>query len=148
MTNRFKGSNVDRQSVWRTMNRGSRHCTGSTDQDHSQEEQMQRGKMVIWGGLTNSWEKKRSKRQRRKGKMLPIWMLNAEFQWITRRDEKAFLSKQCKEIEENNRMESLQGKRYQVWRYQGNISFFFFLNFFFIYIYIFLICSDFCQTLE
>jgi len=31
-------------------------------------------------------------------------MLNAEFQRITRRDEKDFLSDQCKEIEENNRM--------------------------------------------
>ena len=30
--------------------------------------------------------------------------LNAEFQRITRRDKKAFLSKQCKEIEENDRM--------------------------------------------
>ena len=30
--------------------------------------------------------------------------LNAEFQRIARRDEKAFLSNQCKEIEENNRM--------------------------------------------
>ena len=33
--------------------------------------------------------------------------LNAEFQRITRRDKKAFLSDECKEIEENNRM----GKR-------------------------------------
>ena len=30
--------------------------------------------------------------------------LNAEFQRIPRRDKKAFLSNQCKEIEENNRM--------------------------------------------
>ena len=30
--------------------------------------------------------------------------LNAEFQRIARRDNKAFLSDQCKEIEENNRM--------------------------------------------
>ena len=30
--------------------------------------------------------------------------LNSEFQRIARRDEKAFLSDQCKEIEENNRM--------------------------------------------
>ena len=30
--------------------------------------------------------------------------LNAEFQRITKRDKKAFLSDQCKEIEENNRM--------------------------------------------
>ena len=33
--------------------------------------------------------------------------LNVEFQRIARRDKKAFLSDQCKEIEENNRM----GKR-------------------------------------
>ena len=31
--------------------------------------------------------------------------LNVEFQRITRRDKKALLSDQCKEIEENNRME-------------------------------------------
>ena len=30
--------------------------------------------------------------------------LNAEFQRIARRDKKAFLSNQCKELEENNRM--------------------------------------------
>ena len=30
--------------------------------------------------------------------------MNAEFQRIARRDKKTFLSKQCKEIEENNRM--------------------------------------------
>ena len=34
--------------------------------------------------------------------------LNAEFQRIARRDKKAFLSDQCKEIEENNRMERLE----------------------------------------
>ena len=32
--------------------------------------------------------------------------LNAEFQTTTRRDNKAFLSDQCKEIEENNRIEN------------------------------------------
>ena len=37
----------------------------------------------------------------RKGKIYP---LNAEFQRIARRDKKAFLSDQCKEIEESNRM--------------------------------------------
>ena len=35
--------------------------------------------------------------------------LNAEFQRITRRDKKAFLSNQCKEIEENNRMGNTRG---------------------------------------
>ena len=34
--------------------------------------------------------------------------LNAEFQRIARRDKKAFLSDQCKEIEENHRMEKDQ----------------------------------------
>ena len=34
--------------------------------------------------------------------------LNAEFQRIAKRDKKAFLSEQCKEIEENNRMERLE----------------------------------------
>ena len=46
-------------------------------------------------------EKRRRKRQRRKGKIYP---LNAEFQRIARRDKQAFLSDQCKEIEENNIM--------------------------------------------
>ena len=34
--------------------------------------------------------------------------LNAEFQRIARRDKKAFLSDQCKEIEENNRVGKLE----------------------------------------
>ena len=34
--------------------------------------------------------------------------LNAKFQRIARRDKKAFLSDQCKEIEEKNRMERLE----------------------------------------
>ena len=40
-----------------------------------------------------------------KGKKERYTHLNAEFQRIARRDKKAFLSDQCKEIEENNRME-------------------------------------------
>ena len=43
---------------------------------------------------------KRSEKQSRKR----YTHLNAEFQRIARRDKKAFLSDQCKEIEENNRM--------------------------------------------
>ena len=39
-----------------------------------------------------------------KGKKKRYTHLNAEFQRIARRDKKAFLSDQCKEIEENNRM--------------------------------------------
>ena len=42
-----------------------------------------------------------------KGEKERYTYLNAEFQRIARRDKKAFLGNQCKEIEENNRM----GKR-------------------------------------
>ena len=55
--------------------------------------------MAVWGGLTNSCEKKRSKGVKERYKHL-----NAELQRIARTDKKAFLSDQCKEIEENNRM--------------------------------------------
>ena len=62
--------------------------------------------MAVWGGLTNSCEKKRSEKQRRKGKIQAseCRVLNAGFQRIARRDKKAFFSDHCKEIEENNRM--------------------------------------------
>ena len=39
-----------------------------------------------------------------KGEKERYTQLNAEFQIMARRDKKAFLSDQCKEIEENNRM--------------------------------------------
>ena len=45
--------------------------------------------------------KKRSQRQRRKGKIYPF---ECRVPKTSKRDEKAFLSDQCKEIEENNRM--------------------------------------------
>ena len=44
------------------------------------------------------------KRSERKGEKERYEHLNAEFQRIARRDKKAFLRDQCKEIEENNRM--------------------------------------------
>ena len=47
-------------------------------------------------------EKKREAKG--KGEKEKYTHLNAEFQRIARRDKKAFLSDQCKEIEENNRM--------------------------------------------
>ena len=53
--------------------------------------------MAVGGALTNSCKNKRSKKER-------YIHLNANFQRIARRDKKAFLSDQCKEIEENNKM--------------------------------------------
>ena len=49
--------------------------------------------MAVWGGLINSCEKKRSERQRRKGKIYP-------FECSVPKNSKD----QCKIIEENNRM--------------------------------------------
>ena len=47
--------------------------------------------------------------------------LNAEFQRIARREQKAFLNDQCKEIEENNRMGKTREIFKKIKRYQGNI---------------------------
>ena len=47
---------------------------------------------------------KKKKEAKRKGEKERYIHLNAEFQRIPRRDKKAFLSDQCKEIEENNGM--------------------------------------------
>ena len=46
---------------------------------------------------------------------------STEFQRIARRNKKAFLSDQCKEIEENNRMGKTRDLFKKI-RYQGNIS--------------------------
>ena len=49
----------------------------------------------------NRCEKKRSEKQRRKGKIYPS---ECSIQQTARRDKKVFLGDQCKEIKENNRM--------------------------------------------
>ena len=41
----------DRHSAWRTMDGGSWHCSGGSDQDHPQKKkETQNGKMVVWEG--------------------------------------------------------------------------------------------------
>ena len=62
---------------------------------------MQKSKMAVWGGLTNTVKRREAKSKQEKERYKH---LNAEFQRIPRRDKKAFFSHQCKEIEENNRM--------------------------------------------
>ena len=100
MRNRFKGLDlIDRvpDELWMEV------CdiVQETDQDHPHGKEMQKSKMAVWGGLTNSCEKKRSKIR---GEKERYKHLNAEFQRIARRNKKAFLRDQCKEIEENNRL--------------------------------------------
>ena len=62
---------------------------------------MLESKMAVWEGLTNSCERRQAKS---KGEKERYKHLNIEFQRMARRDKKAFLRNQCKEIEENNRV--------------------------------------------
>ena len=57
------------------------------------KKEMQKGKMVVWGGLTIAEKRRESKG---KGEKERYTHLNAESQRIARRDEKALLSDQCK----------------------------------------------------
>ena len=78
------------------------NCIGGGDQNHPKEKETQEGKVVVWTGLNTNWEKKRSKGNGERGRYT---QLNAEFQ---RRDKKAFLSEQCKEIEETIKWDGLE----------------------------------------
>ena len=81
---------------------------------------MQKSKMAVSVGLINSCEKKRSKRQRRKGK---IYASECRVPKNSKeRLKKAFISDQCKEIEEKNRMGKTRDLFKKIKRYQGNIS--------------------------
>ena len=62
---------------------------------------MEKAKWLSEEALQVAEEKREAKG---KGEKERYTHLNAEFQRIARRDKKAFLSNQCKEIEENNRM--------------------------------------------
>ena len=112
--NRLKGWDLI-DSTWRTIDKCLQHCTGGSDQNYPKEKEMQEGKVAVWEGFTNGWEKKRSKKQGRKGK---IYLTEWEFQRIARRDKKAFLNEQCKEIQENNRM----GKTNDLFKKIGDIK--------------------------
>ena len=48
-----------------------RDIVGGIDQNHLKGSEVQEGKVIVWGGFTNSWGKKRSKRQGWKGKVHP-----------------------------------------------------------------------------
>ena len=86
------------------MNYGRRfvHCSGDRDQDHPHGKEMQKAKRLSGEALQIAVKRREAKS---KGEKERYKHLNAEFQRLARRDKKAFLSDQCKEIEENNRME-------------------------------------------
>ena len=65
------------------------------------EKKMQKGKILSEEALEIAQKRREVKG---KGEKERYKHLNAEFQRIARRDKKAFLSEQCEEIEENNRI--------------------------------------------
>ena len=87
----------------------------SSDQNYPQEKKMQEGKVVVWEGFKIAEERREAKH---KGARERYTHLNAVFQRITRRDKKAFLNEQCKEIEENNKM----GKTSHLFKKIGDIK--------------------------
>ena len=71
------------------------------EQNHPQEKKCKKAKWLSENAL-QIVEKRREVKG--KGEKERYIYLNAEFQRIARRDKKAFLSDQCKELEENNSM--------------------------------------------
>ena len=98
MTNRFNGLDL----IECLKNNGQRFVTLYRDQDHSQEKEMQKEKWLSEEALQIAEKRREAKG---KGERERYTHLNSEFQRIARRDKKAFLSDQCKVIEEINRME-------------------------------------------
>ena len=82
------------------MNGGLLHCTGDRDQDHPQEK-CKKAKWLSEEALQIAVKRTEAKGTGEKERHT---QLNAEFQRIARRDKKDFLSDQCKEIEENNKL--------------------------------------------
>ena len=83
------------------MDGGSWHCTEGRDQDHPQKKKCKKAKWLSEEALqipVNRIE------VRGKGEKERYTHLIAELQRRTRRDKKAFLSDQCKQIEETNRI--------------------------------------------
>ena len=96
--NRFKGLDlIDREpdGLWMEVH----HCTGGRDQD--QKKICKKAKQLSEEALKIPVKRREAKGEGGKER---FFHLNAEFQRIARRDKKAFLSDQWKEIEENNRM--------------------------------------------
>ena len=80
---------------------GSWFCTGDRDEDYPHGKEMQKSKVVSEEAfqIAVKWREVKSQGEKERYKHL-----NAEFQRIVRKDKKAFLSDQCKKVEENNRM--------------------------------------------
>ena len=87
------------------MDRGLGHCTGGRAQDHPQEKVMQKGKRLSEEALQIAVKRGEARGKAEKERYTH---LNAEFQRIVRRDKKAFVSDQCKEIKKTIDLERLE----------------------------------------
>ena len=77
-----------------------KHCTGDGDQNHFKKKKCKKAKWSSGEALQIAEERE----VKGKGEKERYTQVNAGFQRIARNDKKAFLSDQCKEIEENNSM--------------------------------------------
>ena len=89
------------------MNYGQRFVTlyRNRDQESQQEKERRKGKWWSEEALQIAMNRREAKNKGEKERCKP---LNASFQRIARRDKKAIRSEQCKEIEENNRVEKIR----------------------------------------
>ena len=100
VTNRVKGLDlIDRvpEELWTEV-----HYTGGSDKTIPKKKKCKKAKWLSEEALQIAEKRREAKG---KGEKERYTHLNADFQRIARRDKEAFLSDQCKEIEENNRME-------------------------------------------
>ena len=102
------------------MDGGLWHCTRGRDQDISKQNECKNAKWLSEEALQISVKRREAKGKGEKGRYTH---LNAKFQGIAKRDKKANLTDQCKEIEENSRIfwERLEISSRKL-EYQGNIS--------------------------
>ena len=101
MTNRFKGLDViDRvpEELWTEVHNSVQEAVIKTI---PKKKKCKKAKWLSEEALQIAEKKRNAKGKGEKERYI---YLNAEFQRVARRDKKAFLSDQCKEIDENNRM--------------------------------------------
>ena len=58
------------------MDGGLWHCTADREEDHPREKEMQKSKMAVWRGPTNSCKEKQKAKEKRKD--IPIWMQSSK----------------------------------------------------------------------
>ena len=115
VTNRFKGLDlIDRvhEELWMEVHDTVQEAVIKTI---PKKKKCKKTKWLPEDGLQIAEKRKEMKGKGEKERYIH---LNSEFQRIARRDKKAFLSDQCKEVEENNRM----GKTRELFKKTGDIK--------------------------